>query len=341
VCRTLGTAIFDDVRTQLGGMDRMRAVELTQMWPFGLNHKEKFVMTRADAISRGGKSGQKLYVMHEHKSKWSPRNRVYDRKVLPRDAKQCFLNACTLALTTSVSSPLNDIQATCRYVTPTTFKKGAVTMGPKLYRHTFVLSAKSNEGGIHSSRSAMLQAIAGMKKYVDPVFICEDTMWYARIAAKVNRASRTGGHRRLGPMTDDDPLLRYTACARIACMGLPQIHHNSFINGTPFRNRNKRDTNSVDKSWWPTQRNDGEGVRLKRAQMGQAWRTNHGRPVFKNANQTVANRAFGGAPTSRPQETATVNIPGAKELADGLLVEVNALGAKMKVSCCPLSLSLV
>ena len=344
VCTTLGNALFDDIRQHLQGFgdNTIKAVEFTQMWPFGLNHKEKFVLTRGDAVSTG-KDDRTLYIIHEHKSKWSPRNRDYQNRILPRDAKQCFLNACILAMTTSVSRPLKKIQATCRYVTPTIFKQSGVQANPSLYRHTFSLSANSNVGfngmvvrsNIEPVRSSMLQVLSGMSKYVDPQFICEDPLWYTRLASNVKRISPNTTRDIRGPITRDDPLLRYTAAVRISCMGLSQIHHHDLIRGSPFFNKNKTDRNTLDKGWWYSNYNDGKGCRLKRAQMGQRWRTNKGVPIFNNPNQTSSNRAFGGAPTSRPppgtDNINTVSVEGGNSLANKVYDLVNNLEDKKKV----------
>jgi hypothetical protein len=48
VCQTLGDKLFEDVTAELReddqkAKDNIKAVELTQMWPFGLNYKDKFV----------------------------------------------------------------------------------------------------------------------------------------------------------------------------------------------------------------------------------------------------------------------------------------------------------
>ena len=73
-------------------------------------------MTRADAVSIDSSDGQNLYVIHEHKSKWSPRPRAYKEKVMLLPfASICHLSSTLTTIVCAGSSKRRKAML-CKYM---------------------------------------------------------------------------------------------------------------------------------------------------------------------------------------------------------------------------------
>ena len=82
ICQLYGRSVFNNLP-----QSRCKAVELTQLWPFGLANHKKFINTRADMLFLSSDTGYKVV---ELKTKWSPNEQAqsYTSRPLPRDVKQ-------------------------------------------------------------------------------------------------------------------------------------------------------------------------------------------------------------------------------------------------------------
>ena len=261
ICKVLGKAINDE----LPG-DDMKAVELTQAWPFGLNNKGMFVVTRSDAVSFSDSGG---YTVHEHKTKWSPFKRTYSDKPLPRDAKQVLLNACMLAMTTTVSNPLDSLMCKCHYATATSLAGGQG--GPTIYTHEFPLGVGKKKGDV--LQRAAVSVIGKMKHYADQMFLCENP---SQLAMDMWKGKKN--------------YVQYSALYRVCFKNKPPILNQKDIDRQMMKNG--------DTSWW-----GGKGkakLRPKRLQYEQPWHIDHGGRIFENPNQNYLGLAKGGAKTPKP-----------------------------------------
>ena len=312
LCKSLGKTMV----ATMGGPMRADGVETMLHWCFGLTRKDNFVVTRADAIGAFSYDDGARMGVYEFKTKWTvseDKAQKFKDKPLPRDMKQSLLNGLMLALARGAEKPWEDMALQIIYVKPKTNEPASDAATAS---HTCLVGTKGKTGArVPLVKVAALQAVARCNRYVDTQFVVHDVklvLEKIKISKEVTGAAPTA-------LLDNLDLVRLAGQGRPVQTAFPPLNK--------YRFRRQNLASQTDKGWWSK---DG-GIMVKRPQMGQAWRTTRGLPIFKVtadtavSTQTHHNRYRGSAPNSDPPITSgTAQSKSLKDAVDKLNRRVSA-----------------